>query len=87
MHQHESLRHHAVVIGGERVGDLVSLGLRVVFYTTDPRLETLDGAYYCSMESAVEAARNALRKIKALPGLERRCPPYHAPIRQARLQS
>ena len=41
-----TLGHRPVVIGGERVGDLVSLGQKVVFYTTVPALAHLDGKMF-----------------------------------------
>jgi hypothetical protein len=64
------------MIAGERVGDLVSIGQRVVLYTTHPSLLHLDGKRFGSFDlaaavalAAVERARDALvpRRI-AEPG-------------------
>ena len=59
-----TLRHQAVVIDGERVGDLVTLGMQVVFYTTDPALADLDGQKYPDFDRAVIAIRAVLKAAK-----------------------
>jgi hypothetical protein len=55
------------MIAGERVGDVVSIGQRVVLYTTHPSLLHLDGKRFGSFDlaaavalAAVERARDAL---------------------------
>jgi len=48
-----TLGHRPVVIDGKRVGDLVSLDLKVVFYTTLPALAALDGKIYDGVSEAM----------------------------------
>ena len=60
-----TLRHRPVVIGGKRVGDLVSLELKVVFYTTVPTLAHLDGKIFESDADAIAKIRSALTPDKA----------------------
>ena len=59
-----SLRHKPVIVGGKRVGDLVSLELKVVFYTTVPALAHLDGKIYDSVSDAMAAIDSALKPDK-----------------------
>jgi hypothetical protein len=56
----DPVQHHPLTIDGERVADVVSLGLRVVLFTTDPRLAALDGKYFGGFDSAAAAVREAL---------------------------
>ncbi len=58
-----TLGHRPVVIDGKRVGDLVSLDLKVVFYTTLTALAALDGKIYDSEQ----AARAEIQKL-LVPG-------------------
>lgn len=60
-----TLGHRPVVIDGKRVGDLVSLDLKVVFYTTLPALAALDGKIYESEAAAVSDIRKAMVPGKA----------------------
>ena len=60
-----TLGHRPVVIDGKRVGDLVSLDLKVVFYTTLPALIALDGKIYDSERAAVAEIREVLTPGKA----------------------
>ena len=60
-----TLRHRPVVIGGKRVGDLVSLELKVVFYTTVPALAHLDGKIFAGFSDAMSEIRTALVPEKA----------------------
>ena len=60
-----TLGHRPVVIDGKRVGDLVSLDLKVVFYTTLPALADLDGKIYDSEAVAVSEIRTILVPGKA----------------------
>lgn len=55
-----TLRHRPVVIRGERVGDLVSLEQKVVFYTTVPALAHLDGRIFDGFASAMTEIGRAL---------------------------
>lgn len=68
----DALRHQPLVLDGERVGDLVSLGLRVVFYTTDKRLADLDGRHFTCFESAAAAVRESLAAERARTGRHQR---------------
>ena len=54
-----TLIHRPVVIGGERVGDLVSLEQKVVFYTTSSALAHLDGRIFDSFAEAEARIRSA----------------------------
>lgn len=56
----DPVHHHPLTIDGERVADVVSLGLRVVLFTTDPRLTALDGKYFAGFDSAAAAVREIL---------------------------
>lgn len=47
------------MIRGKRVGDLVSLELKVVFYTTIPSLAHLDGKIFASFSEAIAEIRRA----------------------------
>lgn len=60
-----TLRHRPVVIGGKRVGDLVSLELKMVFYTTVPSLAHLDGKIFESVSHAKTEIARALKPDKA----------------------
>ena len=60
-----TLGHRPVVIDGKRVGDLVSLDLKVVFYTTLPALADLDGKIYDSEGDATADIRTVLKPGKA----------------------
>lgn len=55
-----TLRHRPVVIGGKRVGDLVSLEQKAVFYTTVPTLAHLDGKIFDSFAQAEAKIRSAI---------------------------
>jgi len=55
-----SIVHEPVVLGGKRVGDLVSLGRAFVFYTTHERLAALDGKVFAHADAARAAVRAAL---------------------------
>lgn len=52
-----TLGHRPVVIDGKRVGDLVSLDLKVVFYTTLAPLADLDGRIFDSDAAAMAEIR------------------------------
>ncbi len=60
-----TLGHRPVVIDGKRVGDLVSLDLKVVFYTTLPALAALDGKIYENEAAAVSDIRSVMAPGKA----------------------
>jgi len=60
-----TLGHRPVVIDGKRVGDLVSLDLKVVFYTTLPALAGLDGKIYDGEAEALADIRKVLVPDKA----------------------
>ncbi len=60
-----TLGHRPVVIDGKRVGDLVSLDLKVVFYTTLPALADLDGKIYDDEAAAVAEISKLLVPGKA----------------------
>ena len=60
-----TLRHRPVVIGGIRVGDLVSLELKAVFYTTVPTLAHLDGKIFDSFSDAITEIHSAFLADKA----------------------
>lgn len=60
-----TLGHRPVVIDGKRVGDLVSLDLKVVFYTTLTALADLDGKIYNSEQAATAEIRKFLVPGKA----------------------
>ena len=60
-----TLGHRPVVIDGKRVGDLVSLDLKVVFYTTLPALAALDGKLYDSVSEAMAEIGKALAPHQA----------------------
>lgn len=60
-----TLGHRPVVIDGNRIGDLVSLDLKVVFYTTLPALAALDGKIYDSEQDATSEIAEALVHGKA----------------------
>ena len=60
-----TLGHRPVVIDGKRVGDLVSLDLKVVFYTTLPVLAELDGKIFDSESDATAEIRTVLKPGKA----------------------
>ena len=60
-----TLGHRSVVIDGKRVGDLVSLDLKVVFYTTLTALADLDGKIYDSEQDATAEIRKFLVPGKA----------------------
>ena len=60
-----TLGHRPVVIDGKRVGDLVSLDLKVVFYTTLTALADLDGKIYDSEQAATAEIRKVLVPGKA----------------------
>ena len=53
------------MIDGKRVGDLVSLDLKVVFYTTLPVLAELDGKIFDSEGDATAEIRTVLKPGKA----------------------
>lgn len=52
-----TLSHRPVVIGGKRVGDLVSLEQKVVFYTTVPALAHLDGKIFDGYSDVMKEIR------------------------------
>ena len=60
-----TLRHRPVVIGGERVGDLVSLEQKVVFYTTVAALAHLDGKIFGGFGEAEATIQTALAPERA----------------------
>ena len=60
-----TLGHRPVVIDGKRVGDLVSLDLKVVFYTTLPALAALDGKIYDGVSEAMAEIGKALAPHQA----------------------
>ncbi len=60
-----TLGHRPVVIDGKRVGDLVSLDLKVVFYTTLPTLAALDGKIYDGVSQAMEEIGKAMAPHQA----------------------
>ncbi len=60
-----TLRHWPVVIGGERVGDLVSLEQKVVFYTTVPSLAHLDGKIFNSSAEAEAEIQSVIAPDRA----------------------
>lgn len=82
----DPLRHHPLTIDGERVGDVVSLGLRVVVYTTDKRLADLDGKHFAGFDSAVAAVREALAadKLRERAGTVARLWPTPRPAQKLR---
>ncbi len=53
------------MIDGKRVGDLVSLDLKVVFYTTLPALAAVDGKIYDDEAAAVAGISKLLVPGKA----------------------
>lgn len=59
------LRHRPVVVDGERVGDLVTLERKVVFYTTHPALAHLDGGRFDSFADAMKTIQASLAHAKA----------------------
>lgn len=60
-----TLGHRPVVIDGKRVGDLVSLDLKVVFYTTLPALAALDGKIYDGVSEAMAEISKVLAPHQA----------------------
>jgi hypothetical protein len=59
-----SLDHRPLMIAGERVGDVVSIGERVVLYTTHPSLLHLDGKRFGSFDLAAAVALAALERAR-----------------------
>ncbi len=57
--------HRPVVIDGRRVGDLVSLDLKVVFYTTVRALAALDGKIFDNETAAESEIRKMMVSGKA----------------------
>ena len=58
-----TLTHKPLVIDGDRVGDMVTLDTKIVFYTTDAKLAHLDGQRFDD-EIAVASAVRAAQKNK-----------------------
>lgn len=48
-------------VGGKTVGGLITLGRGFIFYSSDPRLKTLDGCRFDSVAEARQAVERALR--------------------------
>lgn len=57
--------HSPVVIDGKRLGDVVTLDTKVVFYTTVSALAHLDGQRFDDNDDVERAVRAALKKMKA----------------------
>ena|GEM_PF-1690702 len=65
------MRNMTISIDGERLGDLISLGDRYVFFTTHARLRQLDGAHFDSPQSARRAVGVALDRAMRTPPVRR----------------
>lgn len=61
------VEHHSVLVDGRSVGLAVSLGSSFVFYTTDERLQELDGIRFDSMGKLRTAVKATIQKV---PGTE-----------------
>jgi hypothetical protein len=55
-----SVDHQCLSVDGEPVGDLVSVGSRVTFFTVRRELRLLDGRIFRSAEDVHSAVRTAL---------------------------
>lgn len=60
-----TLNHKPLVIDGDRVGDLVTLDTKVVFYTTVAALAHLDGQRFDDEGAVDRAVRTAMKNAKA----------------------
>lgn len=71
-----SVDHQCLSIDGEQVGDLVSVGAQVTFFTVRRELQRLDGRVFRSIEDVRLAVRTTLREAIAFP-------PAAVPVRRA----
>lgn len=53
--------HEPVVIHGRKLGDLISIDRKVIFFTTRPECQSYDGRIFAD----ANAARDALKKLTA----------------------
>ena len=61
-----SVDHQCLSLDGEPVGDLVSVGSRVTFFTVRRELRLLDGRIFRSVEDVHSAVRAALDDLARL---------------------
>ncbi len=57
-----SADHHCLSVDGEPVGDLVSVGSSVTFFTVRRELRRLDGRIFRSIEDVRSAVRTTLNE-------------------------
>ena len=53
--------HEPVIIQGQKLGDLISIDRKVIFFTTRPECQSYDGRIFPD----AKAARDALEKLTA----------------------
>lgn len=56
------IQHCDVRVDGKSVGLAISLGSRVLFYTTDERLQTLDGQRFNDLDDLHDTVTDTIRK-------------------------
>jgi hypothetical protein len=56
-----AIQHQPAIVHGERVGDIISLGNRVMFFTVRRDLSSLDGMIFPDIQAVKNAVRTTSR--------------------------